>query len=219
MTRRTGLRLDPFLSSYVATIREVLEPLRDRDVLDVSAGSGWVGQFDFRNYTPVDIVDPDAYWDLDTPLPDDHVAGYDLVVNLGSLHYTRDPVRSLEQMLRALRPGGDLVIMVPWMFPPHDRRADRWRIAPVKLWEMLDPGFVTVDLFLVGNAFQLPLHVGKRLLAGPFVGVTQAELAATSRRHAAPRVSVTDADGVPARWTGPVNVVAHATGFTFGGGT
>ena len=216
MRRRTGLRLDPFLSSYVATIREVLEPLRDRTVLDVSAGSGWARQFDFASYTPVDIIDPQAYWDLDTPLPDVHAGGYDLVVNLGSLHYTRDPVRSLEQMVRALRPGGDMVVMVPWMFPPHDRRADRWRIAPLQLWEMLDRHFETVDLFLVGNAFQLPVHVTKRLLAGPFVGVTPAELASTPRRRAAPRLVVADADGVPAHWTGPVNVVAHATGSAVG---
>ncbi|HSK22902.1 MAG TPA: methyltransferase domain-containing protein [Egicoccus sp.] len=217
MRRRTGLRLDPFLSSYVATIRAVLEPLGDRDVLDVSAGSGWVRQFDFSGYTPVDIFDPNEYWDLDTPLPEAHAGSYDLVVNLGSLHYTRDPVRSLEQMVLALRPGGDMVVMVPWMFPPHDRRSDRWRIAPIQLWEMLDRSFDTVDLFLVGNVFQLPVHAAKRLLAGPFVGVTPAELAATPRRRAAPRLAVADAGDVPARWTGPVNVVAHARSCVGGG--
>ena len=217
MRRRTGLRLDPFLSSYVATVRAILEPLRDRDVLDVSAGTGWVRQFGFTGYTPLDVIDPDEYWDLDTPLPGIHVGRYDLVVNLGSLHYTRDPVRSLGQMRRALRPGGDMVVMVPWMSPPHDRRTDRWRIAPIQLWEMLDRSFDTVDLFLVGNVFQLPVHAAKRWLAGPFVGVTPAELAATPRRRAAPRLTVADPADVPARWTGPVNVVAHATGASAGG--
>lgn len=212
MTRRTGLGLDPFLTSYVATLREVLEPLRERTVLDVSAGSGWARQIGFAAYSGLDVNGEHEYWDLDTPVPDHHVGRYDLALNLGSIHYARDPHRSFSQMLRTLRPQGDLVLMAPWMFPPHDRRIDRWRLAPVAVWELLAPHFAEVDLYCVGNVFQLPAHVLKRIVAGPFHGVDAATLAGAPRRKAAPRLTIRSADDVPARWTGPVNVVVHGRG-------
>lgn len=209
MKRRTGLRLDPFLTSYVATLREVLEPLRERTLLDISAGSGWAREIGFSAYTGLDVNGAHEYWDLDTPLPEEHVGGYDLALNLGSIHYTRDPHRSVAEIVRSLRPGGDLVMMVPWMFPPHDRRIDRWRLSPVLVWELLAPHFTAVDLYCVGNVFQLPVHALKRVIAGPFQGVDAPILASAPRRRAAPRLTIRTVDDIPTRWTGPVNVVAH----------
>ncbi len=204
--------MDPFLLEYVTTVRDALVGLTDRDTIDVAAGGAWVSRLGFRSYTPVDVQPPHEIWDIQTPLPAHHVGGYDLALCLGALHYSSDPHRSLGEILRALRPDGDLVIMVPWLFPPHDRAIDRWRIAPRQLHTMLSPHFASLDLWMVGNVFQMPLHVLRRVFVGPFTGVGADRLRGLSSRHAARRLRPATVDDVPTSWLGPVNVLAHARG-------
>ncbi|MEX2487856.1 MAG: methyltransferase domain-containing protein [Nitriliruptoraceae bacterium] len=210
MTRQAGVRFDPFLASYLATLHAVLEPLASRRTLDIAAGSGWIRALGFDDYAGLDIEPPHEIWDIDTPLPAGHVGDYELALCLGALHYAADPHASLDEFRRALRPDGDLVLMVPWLYPPHDREADRWRIAPRQLFTMLAPHFAQVDLWFVGSVFQLPAHIAKRVIAGPFRGITPEELRRLPRRLAAPRQTPGDVDDVPVPWFGPLNVVAHA---------
>lgn len=210
MRRRTGVLADPYLRAYVNTIRHVLTPLVTRRTIDISAGTAWIEQFGFTDYTPVDIVEPHAYWDINSVLPD-HLAGrYELAVCMGSLHYSSDPPRSLEQILRTLMPGGDLVMMVPWLYPPHDREIDRWRISPRQVHSMVAEHFDAVDIYNVGSLWHVPFHVGKRWLSGPFVGLPQRQL--TRMRQPRPIVPVraATAEGLEVSFMSPMNVVVHA---------
>lgn len=211
MTRTATPRLDPFLRRYLSTVKAVLEPLRDRDVLDVAAGSQWIRHAGFRSYTALDLVAPSDRWDLDDPLPDEHVGRYDLVVCLGALHYTVDPPRSLDQILRAATAGADFVLMVPWLYPPHDRTIDRWRLSPRLVHRLLAPHFEAVELHLCGTLPELVPHLVKRFLEGPFNGVDAATFARL--RDPVPPVRAATTDEVPVSWWGPVNVLAHARGF------
>lgn len=213
MTRRAGTFFDPFLASYIATVRAVLEPLVDRSTIDIAAGSQWVRHLGFERYVPLDIVEPSEIWDIDTPLALHHHGRYDLALCMGALHYSFDPHASLDEFCRTLVDDGDLVMMVPWLYPPHDRLADRWRISPRQIFSMLDRRFDRVDLWFVGNVVQVPFHVAKRWVAGPFAGLDGSSLEKVSRRRAAPRLRPTSVDDVPVRWTGPLNVVAHAQSY------
>lgn len=213
-TRREGwhLRLDASLRTYVTQIVHVMADRPDADVLDVAAGSGWLGQLDFRSYTPLDIIPPHERWDLDTPLPQHHVGRYDVVVCLGALHFTTDPGWSLGQLRRGVRPGGDLLVGVPWLYPPHDRDHDRWRIAPRQIWSMMHEDFDRVDLHPNGSVFHLPMHVLNRYVTGPFRGVDRSDL---ERLKSGPSPSVWRArrvEDVPVRAFGPMGVLAHGVG-------
>ncbi|MGH3443357.1 MAG: methyltransferase domain-containing protein [Nitriliruptorales bacterium] len=211
MNRGATPRFDPFLRRYLSSVKAVLEPLRDRDVLDVAAGTQWVRHVGFRSYAALDIVPPSEHWDLNDPLPERHVRRYDLVVCLGALHYTLDPPRSLDQALRAATPGADVVLMVPWLYPPHDRRADRWRLSPRLAHGLLAERFESVELRLCGTVLELGPHLVKRVIEGPFRGVDAATLARL--QDPVPPVSATTTDDVPLSWWRPLNVLAHARGF------
>lgn len=203
------LRLDASLRTYVAQIVHLVGDRPDADVLDVAAGSAWLGQLEFRSYTPLDIVPPHERWDLDTALPDRHVHGYDVVVCLGALHFTRDPRWSLGQLCRAVRPGGELLVGVPWLYPPHDREHDRWRIAPRQIWSMVREHFPVVDLHPNGSILHLPMHVANYYISGPFRGVRRSDLEWLRSRPVPEPWRADRPEDLPTRWFGPMGTIAH----------
>ena len=207
-SRRASVRSDPFLRRYLSTVKAVLEPLAGRDVLDVAAGSQWIRHVGFASYAALDLLPPSEHWDLNDPLPEHHVGGYDLVTFLGGLHYAVDPPKSLAQVLRACRPGADLVLMVPWLYPPHDRGSDHWRLSPRLVHRLLRPRFEALDLYYCGTVLDLVPHIATRWVTGPFRGVD----ASTYARLGTPvkPVRVDTADRVPTSWFGPLNVLVHA---------
>lgn len=214
---RLHVRLDPHLGTYLATVAGILDGRGDADVLDIAAGSGWVRDLGVGSYHALDVEPPHEYWDIDTPLPDRHVGRYDLALCLGAVHFAIDPTRSVAQFARALRPGGELVVSSPWIFPPHDRERDRWRISPLALRDLLAGCFREVDLYLIGSALGLPLVVANRLVTGPFGGLPARDLRRiVRRRRRAPRIRTHGPSDVPLRWFGPVGVVAHGTGLRGG---
>lgn len=213
MARHTGLRADPFLRAYVTTICQILTPLTHRKTIDISAGSAWIQQLGFADYTPVDVNGRHEHWDINTPLPEHHAGQYELAISMGSLHYSTHPHASMQQILATLAPGGDLVMMVPWLYPPHDRTIDRWRIAPRQICSMVAGRFEMLDLYAIGSVWQTPLHIAKRLVAGPFVGLTPAQLAQVKRRAGVQPQRIRSDGDVPTSWFGPLNVVIHASGY------
>ena len=211
-TRSVGPAFDPYLQEYLATLREVLLPLTGRRVLDVAAGSGWLRQLGFAGYSSLDVVPPHEQWDLNAPLPLHHEGRHELAVCLGALHYTRDPRRSLAEIVRALVPDGQVVLMTPWLYPPHDREADRWRLSPKLVHELLSEHFTTVDLWYVGAAWHVPITAVKRVLVGPFRGLDRATLDKVPMARAVPRIRAATAADLPPSWSRPMNVVGHAYG-------
>lgn len=213
LKRQTGLWADPFLRSYVTTICHLLTPLVGRKTIDISAGSAWVKALGFTDYTPVDVTGEYDYWDINTALPDHHAGNYDLAICMGSLHYSTNPHESLAQILRTLAPNGDFVLMVPWLYPPHDREIDRWRIAPRQIHSMVADSFDEVDIYNVGSLWHAPLHIAKRWVSGPFLGLTPRQLMKCRHRRAVSAIRVASADDLDVAWTGPLNVVVHARGY------
>lgn len=215
-TRREGwhLRLDASLRTYVTQIVHVMADRPDADVLDVAAGSGWLGQLDFRSYTPLDIIPPHERWDLDTPLPEHHVGAYDVVVCLGALHFAADPRWSLAQLRRGLRARGELIVGVPWLYPPHDREHDRWRIAPRQIWGLMREHCGQVSLYPNGSLLHLPMHILNRYIAGPFRGVARCDLDRLRRSPPPERWCPDRVSDIPVPMWRPMGVIAHGSGLS-----
>ncbi|MGH3441159.1 MAG: class I SAM-dependent methyltransferase, partial [Nitriliruptorales bacterium] len=210
---RLHARLDPHLGTCLATVAGILADRSDLDVLDVAAGTGWVRDLGVRSYHALDVVPPHEPWDIDTPLPAQHVSRYDLVLCLGALHFAIDPPRTVAEFVRALRPGGELVVSTPWIYPPHDREHDRWRISPLAARDLLAGSFEEVDLYLIGSALGLPLVVANRFVTGAFRGLPAEDLRRiVRRRRPAERIRTHGPADIPLRWFGPVGVVAHGRG-------
>jgi SAM-dependent methyltransferase len=79
--------------------------------------------------------------------------GADLVLCTEVLEHVLDPSSFLREAYRCLRPGGRLLLTVPfaarWHFVPHDY----WRFTPSALNDLLKAaGFSEIDVFARGNA-------------------------------------------------------------------
>lgn len=118
-----------------------------KDVLDVGiAGDPYPGgNFDyFRavNYVTLDVdplVEPTYVADIcDTKLPD---AQFDCIILSQVLEHVWEPHKAIAESHRMLRPGGWLIIDVPWMYEYHPEAPafdDYWRFSAAALSRMLE---------------------------------------------------------------------------------
>ena len=117
---------------------------------------------------------PDIIADLNESLPiADAVA--DTVVSLSVLEHLREPKVMLHEAHRILKPGGFLVLQVPWQWWVHESPHDFFRYTPYGLEYVLhDAGFNEVfiepqagfftTMILKANYFSLRFIRGPRLL-------------------------------------------------------
>jgi SAM-dependent methyltransferase len=78
----------------------------------------------------------DVVADLNQPLPlSSSVA--DTVVSLSVLEHLREPQTMLDEAFRILKPGGTLILQVPWQWCLHEAPHDYFRCTPYALRHML----------------------------------------------------------------------------------
>ncbi len=143
------------LSALLPTVRG--------DVLDVGCGAQpYRGLFrPHASYRAIDSAGagrdfgysiPDTtYYEGDGWPVDD--ASIDIILCTETLEHVPDPSVFLAEAARCLRPGGRLVLTVPfaarWHYIPHDY----WRFTPSGLERLLgEAGFVEIGVFARGNA-------------------------------------------------------------------
>lgn len=159
-------------------------------VLDVGCGAQpYRGLFPPSvHYTAIDTADAWAHFGYrmpDTLIIEGDVwpvddASVDLVLSTETLEHVPDPSQFLSEARRVLRPGGHLILTVPfaarWHYIPHDY----WRFTPSGLVTLLSPrGFEKIAVYARGNALTvacykvmaliLPLVMGRA--ASPVVTV------------------------------------------------
>lgn len=95
-----------------------------------------------------DILADAAY----LPLADSSV---DTVLMLDVLEHIRSPGRALEESLRVLRPGGKLLISIPFLYPIHDAPHDYQRLTVHGLRRDMDEvGFRVESLERTSGSFE-----------------------------------------------------------------
>ena len=142
--------------------------------VDRYVGVDWSGSL---HHPTADIVA-----NLNEPLPiEDEVA--DSVFSISVLEHLREPQLMLREAWRILRPGGDLLLQVPWQWMIHEAPHDYYRYTPYGLQHLLEQaGFTDVEIRPqagAGTTIILKLnYLSLRLIRGPrwFRGVVRALL-------------------------------------------
>ena len=87
---------------------------------------------------------------------------YDVILCLNVLEHVYQFQRALENLHRALRPGGQLFLGVPAYYPLHDEPADYWRFTEHSLRRLLEP-YATVEILHSGfRRYPFAYHVRAR---------------------------------------------------------
>jgi SAM-dependent methyltransferase len=201
-----------YLKNYQRVLKVCLSEKTSSRVIDFGAGTQWLKNFGFATYQALDIKAPSEIWDFDTPLPSKFSRSFDLAISLNSLHYARDPASTLREFFKALGAGGELVLAVPWLYPPHDRSIDSWRVSPRGLFRLLEPHFAKTEVFSLGTVFDLPWRVAGRYLHGGFQGLTAEQIHKLSTLGMR-GILAQKLDDIPTSFFGPLTTVIHAREF------
>ncbi|MEP6598403.1 MAG: class I SAM-dependent methyltransferase [Actinomycetota bacterium] len=134
-------------------------------LLDLGAGNqpfrSWYGSRVTR-VVAVDVA-PAAGLDVLTlaaPLPF-RDAVFDTILCTSVLEHVDNPECAVDEMSRVLRPGGRLLITVPFLYPTHEAPYDYWRTTHHGLASVLRRhGFLVDDLSAQGGPFLLMGHFG-----------------------------------------------------------
>jgi SAM-dependent methyltransferase len=115
-------------NGYDRYAMELIEKYKDGVVLDCGAGRRSVY---FDNVVNFEIV---AYDSTDVrgvgevlPFNSD---SFDAVLSLAVLEHVKDPFRCAREIVRVLKPGGDLVCCVPFLQPLHGYPHDYYNMTP-----------------------------------------------------------------------------------------
>ncbi|PIP58155.1 MAG: hypothetical protein COX02_01785 [Candidatus Vogelbacteria bacterium CG22_combo_CG10-13_8_21_14_all_37_9] len=102
----------------------------DKKTLEVGAyGKSSYGLY-FSNRVGIDIR-PGPGVDIvgsvyELPFPE---ASFEIVLCMVVLEHLEDPKRAITEMYRVLKPGGKIIVSVPFLFPIHDAPNDFWRFT------------------------------------------------------------------------------------------
>jgi SAM-dependent methyltransferase len=129
-------------------------------VLDVGCGTrpyeAWAGSApgDITAYTGLDVA-PDAKVDIVVgpgapwPLP---AGSIDAVLLTQVLEHVADRAYLIGEIARVLRPGGTLLLTVPFIFPVHGLPHDYARFTAAGIRSLFEANFEIVELHGVGHA-------------------------------------------------------------------
>lgn len=136
--------------------------------LALRKGDSYTG-VDWENspHTPSADVVADLNQPIDLP-----TAIADTVLCVSVLEHLRRPEAFLQEAARLLKPGGMLLLQVPWQWNLHEMPYDYFRYSPSALTEMLTgTGFQVIEISSLGGYFTAQAmkfnYFSKRFVRGP----------------------------------------------------
>ncbi len=150
------------------------------EVLDAGCGACFYRTYVLQHATRYFGVDrvaapgrspPDMIADLSDGLPLAD-ASFDTVLCLSVLEHTARPGHSMAEIARVLRPGGCLILQVPWQWHVHEAPNDYFRFTPYALRTICeDVGLECFELSCQGGCFSMLAlkcnYLSLRLVRGP----------------------------------------------------
>ena len=112
-------------------------PHRDLDIVEISGAAHTA--YPWRSHTNRAFPD----YDVCAPFSGDPIA--DVVTCEQVLEHVPDPVQAVRSMAAMLRPGGTLVVSVPFMLRVHPHPDDFWRFTTTGLCRLLETAGLTVE--------------------------------------------------------------------------
>jgi len=120
-----------------------------------------------RPYEPLVAGPGVSYIGMDWPVGDDKArqdvtgdathlpfagASFDTVIATELLEHLPDPRQCLAEVARVLRPGGHLILSVPFLEPLHEEPRDFYRFTPYSIRNLLElHGFSTQEIWVRGR--------------------------------------------------------------------
>ncbi|GAB3093064.1 class I SAM-dependent methyltransferase [Aestuariicella hydrocarbonica] len=109
--------------------------------------------------------------DLNKPLPIESSVA-DTVVSLSVLEHLCEPQNMLDEAYRILKPGGNIVVQVPWQWWVHEAPYDYYRYTPYGLKYLIEKaGFIDVAVEPQSGFFSMWIlkinYFSKRFILGP----------------------------------------------------
>ncbi|MEH6649464.1 MAG: methyltransferase domain-containing protein [Motiliproteus sp.] len=160
--------LEKFISHYRGNLYDLgagESPYKDFFLqhADKYIGVDWVGSFHDTN---ADIVA-----DLNKPLPIEQQVA-DTVVSLSVMEHLYEPQTMLNEAFRILKPGGRMVLQVPWQWWIHEAPYDYFRYTPYGLKYLFGKaGFVDIEVEPQSGFFTMWLlkfnYFSLRFMRGP----------------------------------------------------
>jgi SAM-dependent methyltransferase len=138
-------------------------------VIDAGAGESRFREFFARGrYVGIDRGIGNSDWDYagldavaDLSWMPVRSGSADLVLNTQVLEHVPDPRRAVEEMVRILRPGGQLILTAPQGWPEHQQPHDFFRFTRFSIEVLLrDAGFSHWEIDPMGGYFH---YLGHRL--------------------------------------------------------
>jgi SAM-dependent methyltransferase len=151
-----GIFVNPFFFARRGLVKNIsiVAPAINGRILDVGCGSKpYKSLFTFTEYIGIDIENPghdhtsediDFYYDGNTlPFED---ASFDSVITNQVFEHVFNPTRFLSEITRVLRPGGKLLLTVPFVWDEHEQPFDFARYSSFGIKHSLQThGFEVVE--------------------------------------------------------------------------
>lgn len=168
--RRQVLHFESEIERAVESFASALPP--GARVLDAGAGEGQYKRcFSRHRYVGVDLGIGDSGWNygsLDAVADLERLpiaaACVDAALNVVTLEHVREPKAVLTELARTLKPGGQLLLIVPHEWEVHQSPHDYYRYTRHGVAYLLEQaGFASAEIRPVGGYFRL---LARRLLNG-----------------------------------------------------
>ncbi|MEK7531788.1 MAG: methyltransferase domain-containing protein [Patescibacteria group bacterium] len=116
-------------------------------------------QTDYKVLDPVPDYEPDIVGDIHhLPLPSNSL---DAVFCLAVLEHVEDPWKAMDEMLRVLKPGGKILLYIPFLYYYHAERGyykDYWRFS-LDACKLLMKPFIHTEFVSVRGALETVLNL------------------------------------------------------------